>query len=359
MVKVVHLAPKIFNPVNPTNVGGGERYPLELARAMARKVPTKLVSFGAAEQRWTEGSLEIEIVRPGAYLRPGFNPMSLAHLRRLSDATVVHCHQHHYLATNLASLWGHLNKKLTVLTDHGGGALSPSRLIQWGRLYDGFAGVSQFSIDILGVRCRRSAVILGGTHIPNPPVYPRSPEVTFVGRMLPHKGIEFLCQAAEDDTQINVVGPIWNREYFDHLKQVSSGKRVRFITEASDTEVAEIMRRSSCVVLPSVYQDWFGTHHSKPELLGLVLIEAMANGTPVIGSAVGGVPEVFTDGVEGFVVPPGDVTAIRSRLKELLSSPALVEQMGQAGRKRAERLLSWEAIADQCLSFYQELNSTR
>lgn len=84
---------------------------------------------------------------------------------------------------------------------------------------------------------------------------------------------------------------------------------------------------------------------SEWEAFGLVLVEAMACGRPVVASSVGGVPDVVEDGVTGFLVPHGDDAALAAALDRLLDDRALAERMGDAGRERARRF-TWDAALD-------------
>ena len=91
------------------------------------------------------------------------------------------------------------------------------------------------------------------------------------------------------------------------------------------------------------------------EPLGIVNLEAMACATPVAGSAVGGIPEVVSDGETGLLVPPDDPAALAVALNALVSDPALAAAMGRAGRKRAVAEFGWQAIAAQTAALYAEL----
>ncbi len=98
------------------------------------------------------------------------------------------------------------------------------------------------------------------------------------------------------------------------------------------------------------------TCYGKPlaisELLGLSVLEAMACGTPVVASRLGGLREVVRDGETGFLVEPGDVAGLRARLEQLLASPSLVRDMGDNARQLAVEQFTWDACARRCLEAY-------
>jgi glycosyltransferase involved in cell wall biosynthesis len=95
---------------------------------------------------------------------------------------------------------------------------------------------------------------------------------------------------------------------------------------------------------------------SYDEGLPMSLLEAMSYGRPVITSPVGGIPELVNDGIEGFLVKPGDVEAITEKLRKLFSDSELCQKMGAAGRKRIESGFSQRTIFQILKSFYMEID---
>ncbi len=91
------------------------------------------------------------------------------------------------------------------------------------------------------------------------------------------------------------------------------------------------------------------------EGLPMSVLEAMAAGLPVLATAVGGIPEAVADGVEGFLVPPGDVDALAARLAQLLDDQALARRMGEAGRRKVESTFSSDAVLPRIERLYREL----
>lgn len=94
---------------------------------------------------------------------------------------------------------------------------------------------------------------------------------------------------------------------------------------------------------------------SRSEGLGLVIVEAMAAGRPVVATRVGGVPEVVVDGETGLLVPPDDPGALAVAIRRLLADPALAARMGEAGRKRAHDQFGAGRMAALTASLYEEL----
>jgi starch synthase len=102
-----------------------------------------------------------------------------------------------------------------------------------------------------------------------------------------------------------------------------------------------------------VATDWQGRTTDSAELLGLVVIEAMACGTPVIVSRTTSLPELVDEGRTGWIVPPADAVTLRLRLREALADPARAQAMGAAGREHVMVQFTWQATAERCLAAYR------
>jgi glycosyltransferase involved in cell wall biosynthesis len=175
----------------------------------------------------------------------------------------------------------------------------------------------------------------------------------YVGRLLPGKGLNYLIEGLPPEVPLHVVGRPCHDEYFALLRTLAHGKPVEFFTGATDDELRRQYQSAFVSVLPTVYRDIYGREYDRPELLGLVLLEAMACGTPVICTQVGGMPDIVEDGVNGFIVPPNDPAALGARVRQLAEDPALVQRMGEEGRRRAVERWSWDHVARRCLEAYR------
>ncbi|MCS7157462.1 MAG: glycosyltransferase family 4 protein [Blastocatellia bacterium] len=366
-IRVVHVSPAYFD--ERSILGGGERYATELARAMARLTPTRLVSFAARadeqESRLEWASLEVRLFRPFWYPRgQRTNPVSLRFLTALADADVIHCHQFHVVATTLAIAYARVTGKRVFVTDLGGGGWDVSYHLDTGRWVNGFLHLSQFSAQRFARYEGKNRIIFAGVDVERfRPLPGRTYEtVLYVGRLLPHKGINYLVEAVDATVELRLVGRLWepqlgatrSAEYLELLRTLARGKCVSFIFNADDERLVREYNAALVTVLPSVYTDVFGTRHATPELFGLTLLEAMACATPVIATTVGALPEIVEDGVTGFLVPPNDARALADRIAWLRRHPEEARRMGERGRARVLERFTWEAVARRCLAIYRE-----
>jgi glycosyltransferase involved in cell wall biosynthesis len=136
---------------------------------------------------------------------------------------------------------------------------------------------------------------------------------------------------------------------------MAAGRDITFAGPVADGDLPTLYRQAAVLVLPSVQRTCYGRSIEISELLGLVVLEAMASGTPVVCSAIGGIPEIVRHGVTGFLVEPGNALEMHERLAELLGNPTLARRMGQNARELVLERFTWEACAQRCLRAYEEL----
>jgi glycosyltransferase involved in cell wall biosynthesis len=276
----------------------------------------------------------------------------------LRGAQVVHTHHMRSLPSRMAAVAARARRQGLAVTDHGlqGG----SWLGVLPRLFDLFLTVSAYSARQLGAPTARTRVIYGGADPGRYAPDPNQPRrgVLFVGRLTPHKGIDRLLQALPVGAQLRLVGSTGHdprppeRDYPRLLRYLARERDVDFVGTASDDQLPLLYRSAEVLVLPSVDRTCYGRSVRVSELLGLVVLEAMASGTPVIASRIGGLPEIVDDGVTGFLVPPGNVGALHDRLEQLLRDPALAGRLGGNARGIVLDRFTWPKVAERCLAAY-------
>jgi D-inositol-3-phosphate glycosyltransferase len=187
--------------------------------------------------------------------------------------------------------------------------------------------------------------------------------VLFVGRLDPIKGLDSLlramCKLTELEPELSkrlclaVIGGN------DDDNQVDLGEDLECLDKLKD----EVGIQDLVVFLGSRAQDTLPYYYSAAEVcivpshyesFGLVALEAMACGTPVIASRVGGLQHTVDDGVTGFLVPAGDADALTARLRMVLCDRHLREQLAANARRKAQAY-TWQLVADRILNLYEEL----
>jgi glycosyltransferase involved in cell wall biosynthesis len=355
----LHITPCLFGPDGI--IGGGERASYSIARAVAREIPTTLVSFGAKRVSQRHGELAIEIY-PSAGDLGGqqFDPLSHRFLEQVRDADVVHCHQYRIAVSQLAILAGAVLGKRAFATDRGGVGVHFTPDIAVERCLTALLPISRFSQSLLpdGIPSR---VIYGGATEWFLSEGARSPSggsagdrrVLFVGRIMRHKGIDVLIRGLPHGIGLDVVGHLYDEEYQTLLRRLAVDRDVRFVHDADDRALLNAYRGALVTVLPSVHRDAFGGWWEMPELLGNVLLESMSCETPVICSDVGGMPEVVVHGRTGFVVPPNDPSALGARIAELAGNPGRRVEMGRRAREHVLDRFTWERAARDTVAAYR------
>lgn len=191
-------------------------------------------------------------------------------------------------------------------------------------------------------------------------VDPDKPMAAFVGRITRQKGVKHLIAAAhqfDPDVQLVLCAgapdtPEIAAETAQAVHALQDARPGVFWLDGmlSLPEVKQVLTAATVFCCPSVY-----------EPLGIVNLEAMACGTPVVASDVGGIPEVVDDGVTGSLVhyDPADERGFEvdfaAAVNALVGDPTRAEQWGRAGRQRAVQEFSWTAVAEQTVALYRSL----
>ncbi len=315
----------------------------------------------------------------------------------LEGVNIIHCHTW-YTALAGCLLKQLLNKPL-VLTTHSLEPHRPWKAEQLGAGYqvsswlektsyqnsDGVIAVSRSMREdvheLYGVPLDRVRVIHNGVDVDRyKPTFnqdvlrtygidPDKPYILFVGRITHQKGIIHLLKAAQyfpAESQLVLCAadpdtPEMGREVARRIQELTGrlGRQVIWISQFVPTaEIVPLYSQAALFVCPSIYEPF-----------GIINLEAMACGVPVVGSAVGGIPEVVVHQETGLLVPlapdhsedhdiPG-AEAFAQKLAEavnfLLANPEKRREMGVKARQRVQEKFSWQQIARQTLDFYREI----
>jgi starch synthase len=384
----------------PEIYGGAGVHVDELARVLRRQVALSVFCFGQARDRPEVAGA----YQPWPALQG--DEAHLAALRAISvdllmakavrGAHLVHSH------TWYANLAGHLAKLLYgiphVVTCHSLEPLRPWKAEQLGGGYalsslcerlaiesaDAVIAVSASMRDDV-LRCYKidpaRVVVIhngvdstqyrhtnGGEILRTHGIDQSASRVVFVGRITRQKGLTHLLAAAEklrkDAQLVLCAGEADTAQALEEVRQRvlelrSSGRRVIWIDRMLQRhELMQMLSYATVFVCPSVYEPF-----------GIVNLEAMACGAPVVASAVGGIPEVVEDGVTGLLVrfePDGSAAgepreplqfagALAAAINTLIDDPDRAKSMGEAGCQRVMDRFSWERIGEQTVALYRRL----
>jgi len=393
-----------FTREYPPHVYGGAGVHVEyLSRELAREIEVEVHCWG--DQQSDEGNLHVRGAQPWSEITNGTDgkfkaaletvSLNLTQVKALSGVDVVHTH------TWYASMAGFLVKKLYsipfVLTTH---SLEPLRAWKAEQLGNGYAmsswiertaildadaviavsnGTKQDILRVYPVPEERIHVIYNGidlheyqktsstTALERLGVDPAVPYVLFVGRITRQKGVTHLVDAIRylpPETQVVLCAgapdtPELAREMRQKVEEARrQNPRILWLDKmVNKTEVIQLYSHARVFCCPSVYEPF-----------GIINLEAMACGAPVVASATGGILEVVVDNETGFLVPFAQDPAtsfpinpdqfardLAAKLSALLADPEKCRRFGAAGRKRVEEHFSWTAIAGRTVELYQSL----
>lgn len=291
-------------------------------------------------------------------------PFLLAHIlgviRHAQGCDVIHCNW--TLSAIAAWLGSWVHRRPMVVTVQGSDiyqapSFAPVRVMTRLAL-NGMGRVLTLSRSLaeataaLGIAPDRITILPNGvdTNLFRPAAIEREPMLLFVGSLIERKGVATLIKAMHavspyfPEHRLVLAGDGPQQPMLENLaRELGEAERVVFLGAQSQPQVADLMRRARIFVLASV-----------EEGLGVVLLEALASGTPCVASNVGGIPDIVTPSV-GVLVPPADVTALAAAIRQLLADPQQIEAMRQSARQRALERFSWSSIAERLLSIYADV----
>lgn len=393
----------LTNEYPPHIYGGAGVHVDYLSRELAKLMNVEVRCFG--EQKEDLGNLQVRGFGTGTPEMTCPKPLQspLGASRRCVDfngagitADLVHCHTWY---THLGGIMAKLNYGIPlVITVHSLEPLRPWKREQLGGGYDYSLWVEKTALELadaviavseetkrdvlslFDVKEDRISVIHNGIDlseyqsVEKPEslkelgVDPSRPYILFVGRITRQKGIVHLVRAIRHlNPGYQVVlcagAPDTPEIAAEMQKAVAAarehhGEIIWIEKMVSRPEAIALYSGASVFVCPSIYEPF-----------GIINLEAMACGTPVVASAVGGIKEVVVDAETGFLVPLKQMTEspfeatepdvfakdLAAKINLLMADPALAAKMGAAGRKRAEEFFGWDAIARKTERLYTKL----
>jgi len=175
------------------------------------------------------------------------------------------------------------------------------------------------------------------------------PVVLLVGRIVAHKGVEHFIEAARylPGVSLVVAGEGSSLEAMERLAATLGVQdRVQFLGRVSQENLPKVYAACDVFVLPSV---------SRLEAFGIVALEAMATGKPVVVADIPGVREIIEDGREGLLADPMNPQDLARKIQALLADPGLRAEMGRRGREKVLAAFTTETVAQQVLDVYADV----
>jgi glycosyltransferase involved in cell wall biosynthesis len=179
-------------------------------------------------------------------------------------------------------------------------------------------------------------------------------ELLFVGRLVRRKGVDVLLRAAkilEGDSRLHlrIVGGGPEKENLEReARKLGLGDRVTFEGVVDNARIDALFAECDALVLPAII-----TETGETEGLGVVLIEAMGYGKPVIASAAGGIVDIVKDDETGILVPPGDADALAKAISRVMDQPEDLDRVARKGTRFAESAFGWDAIVSDLRKVYK------
>lgn len=178
------------------------------------------------------------------------------------------------------------------------------------------------------------------------------PKVLFLGRLRAYKGVAYLLRAlrlVKTDYEALIVGEGEDKNGLIRLaEELGISKSVRFTGNIEHDQIEKLILKAALVVVPSIYPDSFPT----------VGLEAMALARPVVGFAIGGIPEWLDHEKTGLLVKTQDVPELARAVDYLLRNPAIASQMGAAGRQKYDEQFTPDVHMAKLLRIYREAMDT-
>ena len=365
-------------PINKNEIGGVQTYLYNLAGVLSKNdnIDPHVLVMGSHNKTWISNGLTIHIIKrikiPLSNTFWNVYPL----IKKINEIKpeIIHCHNA-FPPYSLATLI--LKKEyptlFTVL-----GIIEKEKNYLWQKkrdfpkklfypLLEKFVYTNLNNIVVLTpyVEYEVKKIILRGPHIfytvaagvsldfYQASIKKEKDRLLYVGVIEPRKGILDLLKTIKKlkimkpDINLHIVGKIKSYTYYqqllEYIEENNLSNHIWFHSNLSKKEILNEYEKASIFILPS-YEESFG----------IVLLEAMATGTPIIATSVGGIPYVVQEKVTGYLVNPGDIENIIKYTIKLLNDENERKRMGKNGIKHASKF-KWENIGKQIIHCYEEV----
>jgi glycogen(starch) synthase len=380
-VKVVQVIPEFPPPL----VGGGGYHVYNLSRELARRgVDVKVFTLNLGNTSFLERTKvekhfgEVQVFRVPASHIPKFNYQiapKLVPLLLKENPDIIHAHGYQVSTTDAALIASKIKKAPLVLTLHGfpRGFGNPAHRAHFNLIGKEALKKAKRIISVshmvarefkaIGVPEEKIAIIPNGIDLEEYKQLPMGTPfrkrldikenekiVLTIGRLEKIKGFQYLIKALPSiiqeigSTKLVIAGPDFN--YGGKLKKLTEETNVQehviFYGPINGKEKFEAFSAANIVAVPSLYEGF-----------GMLLLEAMAAGKPLVATNTGAAPEIIQNGKNGILASPGNVEDLAGKIIKLLSDDQLMYLIGQESRKTVEAF-NWEKVSEQIHKLYIE-----
>lgn len=368
----IALIAKLFAPVSPFSTGGTETFVYNLARELHRR-GHRVTVFASGGSRIDDGIKLIPLVEESYWQKYSRDPdlfkqllvprramgqenigylKALFYLRKnLNSFDIIHDHSLHFLPLvlhhYLISLPLVATLHVPVETSKIPSIIKELDLDQ--EIENYYVAISQnqknnsknlkiFEINYNGIDEKRFKFFDRG-----------GDDLIWVGRIVPEKGLDKAIEVAvKTKSSLKIIGSIADETYFKTkiTPMIKEDKNISYLGEKTGSDLINLYQQAKILLFPI---DW-------EEPFGLVMVEALSCGTPVVAFRRGSVPEIIKDGQTGFICPPGDIEAMTKATKKIYAMPEEEYQaMRKTCRKHVEENFTVEKMVDGYERVYEKV----
>ena len=369
----------IVAPYFPPHSGGLEKYAFEISKHLKRDYQWKIVVITSGERRGKDMKEEyhdLTVYRLSYSFKLSNSPIGIGwfskvrNIIKIENPLIINIHTPVPGIGDIAALF--TNGKPLVVTYHAGSMhkekiLSDIFIWVYEHIFMHFLLEKAASIicasdfvrfNFLKLYSKKSITITPGTDIklfiPNPSKKNKRPTILFVGglgKAEQHKDLQTLLEAIKivqdsiHDISLMVVGDgDMRKEYEAYVAQLKIKKSVQFTGKLFGKQLVEAYQQAHVFVLPSTNESF-----------GLVLIEAMACKVPVIGTDIGGIPEIIENNKNGIIIPPKNPIALAESIRNILCDKNFSLRIAENGYTKVIDCFQWTKKARETDSVFQKI----
>jgi len=345
----------LITPYFPPEIGGLESYAFNIVKRLYKKYGWNIVvitsfrgkDFTTIKEELVEGMKIYRLPTLFTISNTPINPLWLFWIRKIIKTTkpdLINVHSPVPFISDVACL---VSSNIPVVLTYHAGTMRKGKILP-------DLGIGFYETFLLPLMIRKAYAIICSSKFVQRTIFNRiTKETTVIHPAVDTEQFKPILNKDYSEKNVLFIGRYANMYrmkglyYLIDAIKSTPGINLRIVGETLDIEDSQVMfvglrygldlireiQSCSLLVLPSL---------AHMESFGMVLVEAMACGIPVIGTNIGGIPEVINDGVDGLIVPSEDSKALAQAIRKILGNPTVAKSMGVAGRKKVVEEYSWD-----------------